>query len=84
MPGLPIDKMLTDVRLAEEQLERLGVTEHLVADLCCHVKALADTAQRYEDGLYRIAARAENWSSEDVRANVATILGVPLADLEGN
>jgi hypothetical protein len=49
--SLPIDRMLTDVRLAEEQLERLGAESGLVGDLCCHIKALAGEVERLRVGL---------------------------------
>jgi hypothetical protein len=55
--SLPIEQMLTDVRLVEERLERLGATVGLVGDLCCHIKALAGEVEAGR-------ARLNRWRDE--------------------
>lgn len=49
--GLPIDKMLADVKLVEEWLGSDTVALPIIRDILCHVKALADDVERLQAGL---------------------------------
>ncbi len=72
--------MLRDVALVERYLRDVGGSPLPVADLCCHVKALADTVERQRETLLRIAAR--DYSKPDILAHVADCLGITVKELE--
>jgi hypothetical protein len=66
--NLPIKDMLKDVEYVEGQLDGdIGP----VADLCCHVKALADEVERLEAGyemMLQIVSHERQWHYKVARA----------------
>ena len=87
LPEATIKQMVEDARTCDALLAGgyyafVGSAKELVGNLCCHTQALAVEVERYRQGLLRIAARAENWSGVDTRANVADLLGLRLKELE--
>ena len=46
------------------------------------IRQATDDMKRMRDGLLRIFARAPDWSAEDVKANVADLLGMTVQEVQ--
>ncbi len=79
----PLSVMLRMVCESHERLRlELDGSAELHKESAETFRKAAGEIGEYRDGLLRIFARCENWSTPDIRANVADLLGLSVAECE--
>lgn len=74
---------VAEIRRLRDELDRLRNQNGLLALKQAVTEGDGAVASRLRNALLRVFHRCENWSSADVRANVADALGKTVEELEG-